>query len=193
MCLLGIAFRQIDGWPVLVLANREEFYARPSMGPKYFPREGEMPAWLGGTDLVAGGTWLGVNEYGLLAAVTNRQKQSLPENPPSRGLLCRSLLGYRDAATAAAAAVAELETNRYAGCNLLIANGDGAIVIEAGDVLKATRLKPGLHLVTNGAFDAADDPRIHRVRKEFEKLRGEGAADWLREAQRICALTADGS
>ncbi|MGE5192409.1 MAG: NRDE family protein, partial [Deltaproteobacteria bacterium] len=193
MCLLGIGLWQFDEMPVLVLANREEFYARPTAGPRIFPREGEMPAWFGGIDLLAGGTWLGVNEFGLLVAVTNRKKHSPPANPPSRGLLCRTLLTFRETASAAATAERELGDNRYAGCNLLIADRESAVVIEAADVLKSTRLDPGLHLVANGAFDAPDDPRIHRVRKEFERVRGLGVEAWFDEARRVCPLTAEGS
>src|SRR5438046_760258 len=121
MCLLGIAFWQFDEMPLLVLANREEFYARPTAGPLHFPRQGDAPAWFGGIDLAAGGTWLGVNECGLLVAVTNRKKQGPPANPPSRGLLCRSLLMCRESPSALAFALRELHGNRYAGCNLLIA------------------------------------------------------------------------
>src|SRR5262245_46629990 len=94
MFLLGIAFRQFDDWPILVLANREEFYSRPTAGLRLVPRDGQFPAWMGGTDLLAGGTWLGVNEFGLLVAVTNRRKHSPPANPPSRGQLCRSLMKH---------------------------------------------------------------------------------------------------
>ncbi len=72
MCLLGIAFKRFDRAPLLVLANREEFYARPAAGPQIFGRIGEKPAWMGGVDLLAGGTWMGVNEPGVLVAITNR-------------------------------------------------------------------------------------------------------------------------
>src|SRR6516165_3609603 len=105
MCLLGIAFCQFDEVPILVLANREELYARPAVGPRLFRREGEVPAWFGGIDLLAGGTWLGVNEFGLVVAVTNRKKNAPPEQPPSRGWLCRSLLTFRKTASAAAGAM----------------------------------------------------------------------------------------
>ena len=152
MCLLGIAFRQIDEFPVLVLANREEFFARPTAGPQIIPRQGDAAAWLGGIDLLAGGTWLGVNEFGVLVAVTNRAKKSPPENPSSRGVLCRSLLVNRETASVVEAARRELESNQYAGCNLLIADRHNAIVIEAGDDFEIHALTPGLHLIANASF-----------------------------------------
>jgi hypothetical protein len=193
MCLLGIAFSQFRELPLLILANREEVYSRPTAGPGIIPRTAATPAWFGGIDLLAGGTWLGVNEFGLLVAVTNRNKQTPPARPPSRGLLCRSLLAFRETATAAARAERELGDNRYAGCNLLIADRESAVVIEAGDVLKATRLHPGLHLVANAALNDDDDPRIRRVRRKFARARGLTVEDWFAEARRVCPLPADGS
>ena len=193
MCLLGIAFRQFKDAPLLILANREEFYARPTAGPQYFPRQTDTPAWLGGIDLRAGGTWLGVNESGLLVAVTNRQKNALAEMPLSRGLLCRSLLAQRETAAGVAAALRALEADNYAGCNLLIADRDNATVIEAVDVVKTTPLAPGLHLIANGELNALDDLRIQRVRREFQRVNPIHVDAWLREAQLICQLPAQGN
>lgn len=193
MCLLGIALRQFDDWPILVLANREEAYSRPSAGPQVFPRQGDRPAWMGGVDLTAGGTWLGVNEFGLLIAVTNRKKSAPPANPPSRGILCRSLLASADAPGAIAEALCELEGNSYAGCNLLIADCSSAFVVEAGDVLISTRLENGLHLIANGALNAADDLRIQRARRELSDDIPPDTDTWFREAMRVCRLRAEGT
>ncbi|HEY3966466.1 MAG TPA: NRDE family protein [Planctomycetaceae bacterium] len=193
MCLLGLAFRQLPDFPVLVLANREEFYARPTLPPQLFPRNGDIPAWIGGLDLTAGGTWLGINELGLVVAVTNRQKDQAPAAPPSRGLLCRRLLAQHGMASAIAVALGELEGNQYAGCNLLLVDRDSAYAIEAGNVLKSTRLEPGLHLITNAALNASDDLRIARVRKEFAAADPQTAESWIRDAEHICRLSGDGS
>ncbi|MBI3864028.1 MAG: NRDE family protein [Planctomycetia bacterium] len=192
MCLLGLAFRESPEFPILVLANREEFYARPTASPQIFPREGAAPAWMGGTDLVAGGTWLGVNELGMVVAVTNRPKTQLPENPPSRGLLCRRLLAHYATASALELARDELQANKYAGCNLLIADRETAYVVEAGDELKLTQLTPGLHLLTNAELNAPDDLRIARVRRELAQARSGAPAGWFENAERICRLSGDG-
>jgi len=192
MCLLGLAFWQFEDVPLLVLANREEFYARPSSGPQFFPRRGDAPAWVGGIDLVAGGTWLGVNEFGLVVAVTNRAKQNGPANAPSRGLLCRSLLAHRETASCVSAALQKLHGNAYAGCNLLIADCNGAVVIEAGDMLTSTHLDPGLHLIANADLDPTDDRRISRVRNEFQRADPATVEDWLLQARRICQLSNNG-
>ncbi len=192
MCLLGIEFGRFEDFPVLVLANREEFYARPSAGPRLFPRDRENPGWMGGVDLIAGGTWLGVNEFGLIVAVTNRKKHLPPENPPSRGLLCRKLLAGRESASVIEKALRELEGNRIAGCNLLIADRDSAIVIEAGDTLKATELPPGLHLLANAELNDPADRRIERVRREFSRANPLTPEEWFHTARNVCQLTAFG-
>src|SRR5438105_13771126 len=97
MCLLAIHFQVCDQAPLLIAANREEYYARPSLPPAIQPG---TPRVLCGIDARAGGTWLGVNEHGLVVAVTNRAKPSPPAAARSRGLLCRELLNFRRAGTA---------------------------------------------------------------------------------------------
>src|SRR5262249_17576847 len=133
MCLLAIYFRVIDGAPLIVAANREEAYARGGSPPQFL-RDG--CAMVAGLDPFPGGTWLGVNECGLLAAVTNRPKSKLPEDPRSRGLLLRELLACRDPRSAADFAVKELAHNYYAGCNLVCASRYELIVVHAGDWLR---------------------------------------------------------
>jgi hypothetical protein len=192
MCLLGIAF-QIDGnCPVLVLANREESFFRPTAGPRIHPPHGGAPPWLGGTDLLAGGTWLGVNPHGLLVAITNRPRANIPATPRSRGLLCRSLLAYRNTQSAVRSAVEQLRQGVFAGCNLLIATPTEAAVIEFADDLGVTPLSPGLHLVTNGPLNDPADRRITRVRRELATPAPGNPAEWMLRARQVCAQGAEG-
>lgn len=191
MCLLGIDFQSLPGRPLLVLANREEAYSRPATGPLLHPAHGGSPAWLGGVDIQAGGTWLGINAHGLLAAVTNRRRDGVPIQPRSRGLLCRSLLAFRSVDAASRSAVEQLRQDRFPGCNLLIATRDAATVIEFGDELQATPLPPGLHLVTNAALNDTTDARISHVRSELERAAPADPTKWGITAQRICVLRRD--
>src|SRR5262249_24728326 len=123
MCLLALFFRAVEDAPVVVGANREEMYARGGEPPRIL--EGPCPA-LAGVDPIAGGTWLGVNAHGVIVAVTNRVKTTLPHQPRSRGLLTRELLACPTAAAAADMASRELGKNLYAGCNLVCADRDSA-------------------------------------------------------------------
>ena len=82
MCLLAIFFRAVEDAPVVVGANREELYGRGGEPPKIL--EGRI---LAGTDPRAGGTWLGVNQSGVIVSIVNRLKMDAPKQPRSRGLL----------------------------------------------------------------------------------------------------------
>ncbi|MBS0261523.1 MAG: NRDE family protein [Planctomycetes bacterium] len=193
MCLFGLAFQQFADCPVLIVANREEAYARPTAPPQIFPRKGGTSAWMGGRDLLAGGTWLGVNEFGLTVAVTNRPVTRELPAPRSRGLLCRQLLECENAAQALDLALSELRTASYLGCNLILAEARAAFCVEAGDEIRAQPLTAGLHLITNSALDAPDDRRCRRVRDEFQHVSPTSAEHWMAEAQRICRLPAEGN
>src|ERR1700693_6340250 len=94
MCLLALFYRVAEDAPVVVGANREEFYQRGGEPPRIL--EGPIRS-VAGVDPVAGGTWIGVNEHGVMVAVTNRLKTQVPAYPRSRGLLARELLTFPDA------------------------------------------------------------------------------------------------
>jgi uncharacterized protein with NRDE domain len=97
MCTLAIFYNVFDGYPLLVAANRDERYDRPAMPPALIAAD---PKILAGKDLSAGGTWLGVNEYGLLVGILNRRlnrEVSARLQVRSRGLLCLDLLRLRSA------------------------------------------------------------------------------------------------
>ncbi len=165
MCLLALLYRVAHDAPIVVGANREEFYDRGGEPPR---RLDGVPA-VGGVDPAHGGTWLGVNAHGLLVAVTNRRKTTLPAEPRSRGLLARDLLGSPSAGEAVRRAVRALEEPHYAGCNFLCVDPREAVVIHAGDWLRVQPLPPGLHVLSNGDVNDPSDPRVVH------------AATWLRE------------
>src|SRR5262245_35399058 len=98
MCTLAIYFQVSARHPLVIAANRDEFLERPSLPPTV----AAGPPWVAcGADVVAGGTWLGLNHHQLVAGILNR-RTGVPPDPEcrSRGLLCREAL---DCATAAAA------------------------------------------------------------------------------------------
>src|SRR5437773_10408202 len=125
MCLLAMFFRVAEDAPIVVGANREEFYARGGEAPQLL--DGPLRS-VGGRDPHAGGTWLGVNERGVLVAVTNRRKTHISSLSRSRGHLVRDALGCASAAAAVELATRELEQDRYAGCNLVVADSERAVV-----------------------------------------------------------------
>src|SRR6185312_2771236 len=90
MCLVLIALDSHPDYSLVVAANRDEFYDRPSATATFWA---DAPSVLAGRDLQAGGTWLGVDRRGRFAAVTNyRQGQREPIAPRSHGHQVREYL-----------------------------------------------------------------------------------------------------
>ncbi len=183
MCLFAIFYRCVPGAPVLVAANREERFDRPARPPHVQPGS---PRVVCGIDEQAGGTWLGVNEHGLLVAVTNRRQSILPPAPRSRGLLCRELLSCRSAAEAAQRAFAELSRGRYAGANYLCADATTAAAVHGGDRFSVVAIEPGLHLMTNADLDDPDDKRLALARRLFGPGTPATIDEFMEAGRRVC-------
>ncbi len=163
MCTMAIYYRAVRGTPILVAANREERFDRPTQYPKIQPGS---PRVVCGIDRKAGGTWLGVNQHGLFCAVLNRPKNHVPLEPRSRGLLCREILELRNAREASEYAADELSTGMYAGANYVCADARFAAVVYGGNNIEVMEITPGLHVITNGEMDNYRDERhelVHRM------------------------------
>ncbi len=160
MCLLAVYFRVLPGAPVLLAANREEWRSRPTAPPERRPGS---PQVICGLDLVAGGTWLGVNQHGVIVAITNRPLPKPAGTPPSRGILCRRLLSLPTATAAAQECARQFAADSYAGANFVCLDRvSGYVVSNPGEVVTRT-LSPGLHVLTNGDLDNEADARIALV------------------------------
>jgi len=157
MCLLAVQYRLVPESPILVAANREEFYDRPGTPPSI---QSGKPRILGGVDQLAGGTWLGVNQHGLFVAASNRRKLIPPIAPRSRGVLCRELLRTRTADEAMHLAMDELGTKRYDGVNFVCVDADSGWVVHGGDEAEVVELQEGLSVIGN---HDVNDPRDERV------------------------------
>lgn len=185
MCLIALSFSARPDRPLLVAANREEAFHRPALAPHLQPGE---PRVVCGIDQTAGGTWLGVNQHGLLVAVTNRPKRLVPAAPRSRGLVCRELLMAISASEAHRRGIEILESDACAGCNFLFVDSSQGWVIHAGDVLESIVLSPGLHLLSNGDLNAPHDGRLNRVRGLWrEELAGD-ANGFVAWGEQVCRL-----
>lgn len=92
MCLITFAFKKHAEYPLILVANRDEFYGRETQAAKEWHEEG-YPNIIAGKDLRAGGTWMGINKNGRWAALTNyRDIDNIKENAPSRGDLVLNFL-----------------------------------------------------------------------------------------------------
>ncbi len=162
MGILAIQYKSISDSPILIAVNREENPNRTFYAPRI---QSGRPRVVFGIDRRTNGTWAGVNQHGMFAAVINCNKRSAPFDPRSRGLLCKELLSCRTAEEAIEHAVRELETGCYAGGNYLCVDRFSGGVIYGGNVIDVEPLKPGLHLLTANRMDDREDPRQEFVRR----------------------------
>ncbi len=188
MCILAIQYMAARDAPLLVAQNREESYDRPTQAPRI---QAGRPRVICGIDRKANGTWFGVNQFGLFATVANRIKTSLPPEPRSRGLLCRELLHFDNAAKAAEHAAKELATGRYAGANYVVADARSAAVIHGGDTVEIVELPPGLHVISNTHLNDMDDERQEFVRRLLTLQRLDSAVAFLAVASRTFSRKPD--
>jgi uncharacterized protein with NRDE domain len=149
MCLILVAWRTHPDYPLVVAANRDEFFARPSAEATYWQNDGI----LAGRDLEAGGTWLGLTRTGRFAALTNyrdpaRQKKS----SPSRGHLVASFLRSKDKPGPWLQQLSG-KAGEYNGFNLLV--GDGDTLANLGSMTgQFKELAPGIYGLSNHLLDS---------------------------------------
>jgi uncharacterized protein with NRDE domain len=128
VCLILVAWRAHPDFPLLVAANRDEFFARPTAPAGWWS---DAPDILAGRDLQAGGTWLGVNRRGAFAGLTNfRDPASQRPNAPSRGSLVSESLTAGQPVAGRLAWLAE-HGAAYNGFNLIFSDGRELAVHES--------------------------------------------------------------
>ena len=184
MCTLIILRRPDHPWPVLLAANRDEMADRPWRPPgRHWP---DRPEVVAGMDELAGGTWLGLNDHGVVAGILNR-RESLGPDPMlrTRGELVLEALDHADALEAARA-LAALDGRSYRSFNMVIAdNRDGFWLHGLGpDGDGRIGLRPlaaGLAMVTAYDLDDAQGSariRLHRPRFAAVSAPDPETGDW---------------
>jgi uncharacterized protein with NRDE domain len=173
MCTLVVLRRPEHDWPVVIGANRDEMIDRPALPPgRHWPDRAEV---VGGLDLQAGGSWLGVNDWGVVAAILNRHGSLGPAaGVRSRGELVLEALDHADA-VAAAAALSHLDPDAYRSFNLIVADNrdafwlrHGGAASSGGGRIEARPLKDGLSLIAGGDIDEMTLPRLAQAKPRFE-------------------------
>ncbi|MEX2961741.1 NRDE family protein [Microbulbifer sp. TYP-18] len=164
MCLLLFAYRCHTEYPLLLFANRDEYYRRPTQPAARWP-DTDLVA---GRDLQGGGTWAGVAP-GRVAAVTNIREplQPVPVDPLSRGDIPLAFLRHR---VLPARYAATLKLSRYRGFNaLLYQHGAVGELICAGNRHQPFAFTPGIHGISNGAPDAPW-PKVKKGKRLIAQL-----------------------
>lgn len=151
MCLIAFAYRCHPRYRLIVAANRDEFYRRPTARAAFWP---ECPGVLAGRDLEQGGTWLGVTRGGRFAALTNyRDPAARKTDVRSRGELVRDYL-CGELAPAAYLERVGAAGGEYNGFNLLTGDGDGLWYCANRDAILQA-VPPGIHGLSNHLLDTS--------------------------------------
>jgi uncharacterized protein with NRDE domain len=149
MCLVLLAWRGHAKYPCVIAANRDEMHSRPTAPAHWWQTQ---PAILGGRDLSAGGTWLGMTRSGRFAALTNyRAPQQRRELTPSRGALVKSILMSGDSVAQSLEHLGAVSAD-YNGFNLLFSDGQHLAIFESV-VGSGRELGPGIYGLSNHLLD----------------------------------------
>ena len=164
MCLLVVASRVLPTWPLVVAANRDERLDRPAT-PAGLLREHPYRT-VGGRDLLAGGTWLAVNDRGVVAGLTNRP---LPDGRDptkrSRGEIPLALTAAADATAAVTAFEKAYVPGTYNPCWVLVGDRTSLYLLDLTGDLVVRALPAGVHVLENVAYDEPSSKvdRVHRL------------------------------
>jgi uncharacterized protein with NRDE domain len=165
MCLILLAIQKHPKYKLILAANRDEYYERPSEPPHFWE---DAPHLLAGRDLVAGGTWLGITRHGRIAAVTNyRDPASVKPNAPSRGKLVSDFL-ESDLDPLSYLDLIRPEKDRHNGFNLILSSLD-RITWYSNRSGEATQLLPGVYGLSNHLLDTPW-PKVVRSKAMFEQV-----------------------
>lgn len=199
MCTLVVLRRPDHAWPLLLAANRDEMANRPSLPPgRHWP---DQPSVLAGLDVLAGGTWFGMNDKGLVAAVLNRINTLGPAaDRLSRGGLPLLALAQPDVESALEVIIAQ-DPRRYRAFNMLIADANSAFWVRGDDgsgeegvaAIRAEPLPPGLSMITAHDRNDLRSPRIRRYLPLFcaAPVPDPEAADWFHWQTLLADRTAE--
>lgn len=182
MCLILFAYKVHPAYPLILAANRDEFYERPSAPADFWSGH---PQVLAGIDLKEKGTWLGVTKGGKFAAITNyRDPASWKEDAPSRGgLVSRYLTGSSSAEKYLKRISAR--ASAYNGFNLLL--GDARDIFVYSNRGEMQKIAPGIYGLSNRLLDTPW-PKVRRGKKLLKAALDKKGAE-LEEA--LFALLAD--
>ena len=164
MCLILIGYQESDDYPLVVVANRDEYFAR-STSPVHFWND--APDVFAGRDQEQGGTWMGVNRNGRFAAVTNWTDSTPELNADlSRGKLVADFLKYQEAAKDY---VGSIEGNRYQGFNLVLYDGT-ELWYYSNCTNERRQIEPGVYGLSNTKLGDQWLRVVHGERKLAQQI-----------------------
>lgn len=176
MCTVVALLGLLPGYPLVLAANRDEFTARRSLPPHRWRPEPGGPAIFAGRDELKGGTWLGINQHGLLAGIVNRTTGQRDPEKVSRGSLVlrclreKTLEGIERLLT-------EEDPSRYNPFTLFSYAGGRALMATNHPSGAIWSLEAGIHIITNcDPLDREDSKKTYLLKAYLSSLPGEPGA-----------------
>ncbi|WP_020409332.1 NRDE family protein [Hahella ganghwensis] len=187
MCLIFAAYNMQPDYPLIVAANRDEFYERPTQS---LHRWDDQPDIYAGRDLKEGGTWMGVHREGRFAAVTNFRSGHSTPAPLSRGNLVKDLLLTSSQKNFVTATLSE-KAQDYGGFNTLSYDGEALIYCSnrAPDFHRV--LPPGFYGLSNGLLNA-EWPKVSQGLQQFRSIIEANSLDASKDMNSLWELLANG-
>jgi len=166
MCLILFSYKKHKKYKLILAANRDEFYARPT---------GPVSRWSGGSgiiagkDLEAGGTWMGLANNGRFAALTNfRNPKMIKNDALSRGFLVSNFLEEKNNSPEDYLVHVAAQKNLYNGFNLLAGDTEDLYYFSNHEGV-VRKIEPGLHGLSNHLLDTPW-PKVEKGKKYLERL-----------------------
>ncbi len=161
MCVCFVSFGQNPKYPLIIAHNRDEYYARPTAAAAFWDSDPEI---FGGRDLLAGGTWLGLNTRGSIALITNyRDPKAKRESARSRGHIVNALLESKLPMTIELQAILEKseEYNEFS----TLAYGEGKLWYASSPRRKLEELNPGSYALSNHELNTPW-PKVQKISEQ---------------------------
>jgi hypothetical protein len=184
MSLIAIQYKLVPEAPLLVSANRDESYDRPTLPPSI---QSGKPRILCGIDQKANGTWLGINQSGLFVAVINRRKDTPALIARSRGMLCKEMLRTHSAREAVDLCMEEVNAGKVKGANFVVADKENGWAVHAGDDLNAVPLLDGLNIIGDSDLNDEANDRVMMVRRLLTLQSLDSPVKFLARASKVFA------
>lgn len=165
MCLIVFGYKAHSSYDLIFAANRDENHSRPTRAAKYWDNYTHL---LAGKDLKAGGTWLGINKLGAMAAITNYRDPAIQkENSPSRGHLVLDFLKNSGSPENYLKNV-DRKANAYNGFSLVLGNMRKLMFYSNQQQTKKV-IEPGIHGLSNHLLDTPW-PKVERAKEGLRQV-----------------------
>lgn len=167
MCLILFALNKNSKYKLIIAANRDEYFNRPTINAAYWEENNSI---LGGRDINSGGTWIGINKNGRFIAITNfRDPKNENPNAKSRGELSKRFLFNTENVSDFITDISKSRTE-YNGFNLLLSDDAFSSMYHYSNISNInSKVENGIHGLSNHLIDTPW-PKIETGKTELLKI-----------------------